>query len=168
MLITESIHYVDSDQSTDFRGAISPTGASAYADIALASGTPTDVGPQKCIINSVRLIAVQDTNWQVQFHSKSYSLHTASSYPNPSNLIGWSNHLSTVHPILANWTGAATTTATAYGTLYASYISGLNIPYEDRQGTGRLHVNLVNQGPTLKSAGDVGILHLRVGVIYAS
>ena len=168
MLITESIHYVDSSQSADFRGAISPGGASAYADIALASGTPAEVGPHKCIINSVRILAMQDTDWQVQFHSKSYSLHSASSYPNPSNLIGWSNHLSTAQNIPANWTGAATTTATTYGTMYASYVSGLNIPYEDLQGVGRLHVNLVNRGATGKTAGDVGIVHLRVGVIYAS
>ena len=167
MLITESIHFVDSQQATDFRGAISPA-ASAYADIALAQGSDTTVGPHKCIINSVRIVSIQDLSWRVEFYGKSYSVHTASSYPDPSQLIGWSDHLRSNDNIPANWTGIHTTTATTFGTLFASFIGGLNIPYEDRQGVGRLHVNLLNTSATAKSAGDVGLVHLRVGVVYAS
>ena len=174
MLITESIHHVDSDASSDFRNKINASGASQYADIALAAGTPSTVGPNKCVINSVRLLAIQDLDWQVQFHSKSYGsavgvAATQFSDVNGSHLVGWSNHLATTTNIPANWTDAHTTTATIYGsTTYASYISGLNIPYEDRDGTGRLHVNLVNKSATAKNPGDTGLIHLRVGVIYAS
>ena len=166
MLITESVHFVDSSQS-DFRENIVPL-ASAYADIALAAGTESTLGPHKCIISSVRIISVQDLAWRVEFWGKSYSVHTASSYGDPSQLIGWSDHLDSTDNIPANWTGIHTTTATRFGTMYASFITGLNIPYEDRQGTGRLHINLVNQGTAAKSAGDVGLIHLRVGVVHAS
>lgn len=166
MLITESVHFVDSSQS-DFRGAISPL-ASSYADIALASGTESTLGPHKCIISSVRIMSIQDLSWRVSFWGKSYSLHTASSYADPSQLIGWSDHLDSTDNIPANWTGIHTTTATLFGTMYVSFITGLNIPYEDRQGTGRLHVNLENTSATAKSAGDVGLVHLRVGVVHAS
>ena len=175
MLITESIHLVDSDASADFRNRIAPT-ASQYADIPLVAGTPSIIGPNKCIINSVRLLAIQDLNWRVEFYGKSYSTVavTASQFSgiNGSHLIGWSDHLATSGVIPANWTGTHATTATLYGsTTFASYISGLNIPYEDRDGTGRLHVNLVNTnsaGGTAKLPGDTGLIHLRVGVIYAS
>lgn len=177
MLISESIHFVDSDASSDFRGTIVPQ-ASQYADLALVSGTPSSVGPHKCIINSVRILGIQDINWRVEFYGKSYATvaNTASQFSGltGSSLIGWSDHLSTTTNVPGNWVGIHATTATLYGsTTYASYISGLNMPYEDRDGTGRLHVNLVNMSNNLiagatKSAGDLGLLHLRVGVVYAS
>lgn len=175
MLITESITYVDSVIGTDFFADIMPA-ASAFVDMQLAAGTVSPIGTHKCIINSVRLISMVDRDWRVEFHSKSYGTlaNTATKFTqsNFGGLVAWSNHLATTTNLPANWTGAGTATATAFGTLFVSYVSGLNIPYEDKEGKGQLHANLVNMsgsGTALtKGNGDSGLIHLRVGVIYCS
>lgn len=39
---------------------------------------------------------------------------------------------------------------------YLYYIDGLDVPYEDQDATGELHVSLVNRSATAKSAGAAG------------
>jgi len=162
--ITES-HFTFESASSDFTGAISPS-ASAYADLTV--GGDNTAGPVKSFINSVRLISKEDLKWRVEFYKKTYSkvINTASYFP--SNLLGWIYVQDTAGALPANWTGAGVSNATAYGTMYASYISGLNIPYEDRDGTGQIHVNIVNLAGQAKSAGSAGYLHIAVGTIAAS
>ena len=161
--ISES-HFSFESANSDFTGAVSP-GASDYADLTVGGG---NAGPTKCFITSLQAICKQDIDMRVEFYKKTYSrvVNTASYFP--TNLIGWVNLVGTSDALPANWTGAGVATATTYGTMFAWYLGGLSIPYEDRDGTGQVHVNVVNQSGTAKSAGQAGYLYLRVGTVQAS
>lgn len=169
--ITES-HFTFSSVPGAFDSALSP-GASQYADLTVggssqAANSGASGGPVKTFINSVLLLSKEDLKWRVEFHRKTLSnvVNTASYFP--SNLIGWTYVQDTGGALPANWTGAGVANATPYGTMFASFISGLNIPYEDADGNGQVHVNVVNLAGQAKSAGTAGYLYLSVGTIAAS
>jgi len=164
MLVKGSHFLFDSDQ-TQFRETL-VSQASEYEGLLVGGVT---AGPVKSFITSVRLLSLQDLAYRIEFHSKQYNaVNSASTYANPAHLIGIVNALPSTDALPQNWSGADMMTATAYGTMFAYFRSGLNIPYEDREGLGRLHVNLVNLDSTTKSPGDSGIVHLRVGVVAAT
>ena len=161
MYITDS-HFSFESAASDFTGAISP-GASAYADLTVGGG---NAGPLKAFITTVEVIGKQDLDMRVEFYKKTLSkvVNTASYFP--SNLIGWVNLVGSSDNLPANWTGAGVATATTFGTMFAWFLGGLSIPYEDRDpGNGELHVNVVNQSGTAKDAGTAGYLFLRVGTV---
>lgn len=164
MLVKGSHFFFDSDQ-TQFREELVAQ-ASEYEGLLVGGVT---AGPVKSFITSVRLLSLQNLPYRIEFHSMRYNnVNSASTYANPSHLIGIINALPTTDALPQNWSGADVMTATQYGTMYAYFRSGLNIPYEDRGGEGRLHVNLVNLGTVTKNPGDSGIVHLRVGVVAAT
>ena len=106
---------------------------------------------------------------RVEFYKKTLSkvVNTASFFP--SNLIGWVNLIGTEDNLPANWPGGRFAVATVYGTMFAWFVDGLSIPYEDIDpGEGQLHVNVLNQSGTAKSDGTAGYLYLRVGTVQAS
>ena len=161
MYITDS-HFSFESSASDFTGAISP-GASAYADLTVGGG---NAGPLKAFITTVEVIAKQDIDMRVEFYKKTLTkvVNTASYFP--SNLIGWVNLVGSGDNLPANWTGAGVATATTFGTMFAWFLGGLSIPYEDRDpGNGELHVNVVNQSGTAKDAGTAGYLFLRGGTV---
>lgn len=166
-LVTNSVHFVDSDYTTHFTGPIAGVGsgaldsASRYADIQIAEGSQ-NVGGNKLLIKSIRLLSIENVTYRVEFWEKSVPLATRSL--NAHGLLGAVNMVAP---------GGAQPTAyfaTAYqvATLFVYIAEQLDIPYHDKSGQGQLHVNLVNISGTAKSAGDVGALHLRVGTIAAS
>ena len=162
--ISES-HYSFESASTDFAAAIMPA-ASAYADLTVGGG---NAGPLKSFITTIHVMAVQDLDWRVEFHKKTYSkrVNTASYFP-PA-LIGYVNLIGSTDSLPSNWPGGRFAVATIYGTMFSWFVDGQSIPYEDIDpGEGQLHVNMVNQSGTAKSAGAAGYLWLRVGTVQAS
>ena len=170
-VVKESIAFIDSDTTTHFRNALA-TGASQFADISV-SGDASPAGQTKFCIESVRLLGMENRDYRVEFYSKSLSLVSATASFNLNNLLGYVNFYSstTLGSTTVLQGQQITQVATAYATMFAYFAQNLKIPYEDRSrsvgGTpagGQLHVNLVATG-TAKSAGDVGLVHLRCGVI---
>ena len=167
-LVTNSVQFVSSDYTTDFRRAIparvGDNVASDYADIQMADGA-SSVGANKVIIKSIRLLDIVSTHdWRVEFWNKTIAIATGESLNN-WGLLGVVDLYRT--PPVAQ-TGAIYATSYVTGTLYAMIVENLDIPYEDREGKGQLHVGLLNLSGTAKSAGDLGAVHLRVGTIAAS
>jgi len=181
MLVKESLFYVDSDYTIDFRSAIGArvgvVVASEAADLMIGrsvgdAATRASSGTVRGFVRSVRVLSLEDTAWRVQF------LERVAAQATPANL----NRYGLLGSVDIYNTGAVVNQASVYGSVHAtSYLSGtvfvyladgLNIPIVERTApgtavSGRLHVNLCNIGPTAKSAGDVGAVHLRVGVIAA-
>ncbi len=171
MVIKESIAFIDSDSTTHFRAAI-PSGASAFADISV-SGDALPAGQTKFCIESVRMLAMENKDYRVEFYNKSLSVNPATPSFNLNSLLGYVNFYSTT--TLGSTTvlqgQQITQVATGYATMYAYFAQNLKIPYEDRSQSkggypvgGQLHVNLVATGGA-KAAGDAGLVHLRFGVI---
>ncbi len=155
MYVSESINFVHS-RPGDFENALpAAVQASQYADLPIARGHSTPGGPHHIFIDSVRLLAAQNLRWRVEVWGRSLPRATA-----PLNPDSWA-------PLFT--TSFLTTEATPYGTMFAYYTHNIKIPYEDMEGRGELHVNLVNQdGTTAKSAGGAGFVHILVGTVSAT
>jgi len=169
--ISES-HFSFESATTDFTDAIVPS-ASDFADLTVGGASQSanegaSGGPIKSFITTIEAIAAQDLDWRVEFHKRTLSktVNTATYFP--PNLIGYVNLLGTTDNLPASWPGGRFAVATAYGTMFAWFVDGLSIPYEDADGLGQLHVNLLNQSATAKSTGTAGYLYLRVGTVQAS
>jgi len=172
MLVTNSIHFVESDYRSDFRTAIagvggtgSPQPASEYADIQIAQGGALNQGgPGHLIIKSVVVSSIENFNSKVEFYERSVPKATAAVEGTLNGLLGM------VQMIDQNAAQPNTYFATAYqqGTLFIRVAEGLDIPYWDKEAKGQLHVKLSNISAVNKSAGDVGAVHIRVGTIIAS
>ena len=159
--ISESFHYVRSADA-DFRTTLAPQ-ASEYADLPIVSAQAA--GPNRVWITSLKILSIQNLDWRVEFHGRSLAppkpTYTASGYLGTNSLQGY--------------VGFTNNAATAYGTCYLYYTHGLKIPYEDQDGEGELHLNLLNQsapnqvvGRSTKFAGDVVAVFIHVGTIDAS
>jgi hypothetical protein len=157
-------HFSFESAASDFTDAVA-VGASTYADLTVGGG---NAGPTKSFITTLEVIAKQDLDWRVEFYKKTYSsvINTASYFP--SNLIGFVNLLGSSDNLPSSWPAGHFAVATTYGTMFVWFLQGLSIPYEDRDGVGQLHVNLVNQSGTAKSTGTAGYLWLRVGTVNAA
>ena len=153
--ISESFHYVRS-VNTAFRNALVPQ-ASQFADLPIVSGQAA--GPNRVWITSLKILSRQNLDWRVEFHGRSLGtgsgLHSASGFANVNSLQGY--------------VGFTNNAATAYATSFLYYTHGLKIPYEDQEGKGELHLNLLNQhASTAKVANDAGEVFIHVGTIDAS
>ncbi len=162
--ISES-HYSFESPADAFDAALVPQ-ASTFADLTVGGG---NAGPTKAFITTLLAVGVQDLDMRVEFYKRTLSktVNTASYFP-PS-LIGWVNLIGSSDNLPANWPGGRFAVATTYGTMFAWFLDGLSIPYEDIDpGTGQLHINVLNQSATAKAAGSAGYLYLRVGTVQAS
>ena len=160
--ISESFHYVRSG-NTDFRNALSPQ-ASQYADLPIVSAQAA--GPNRVWITSLKILSIENLDWRVEFHGRSLSAGSGVTY-SASGYLGTNS--------LQGYVGFTNNAATAYATTFLYYTHGLKIPYEDQDGTGQLHINLLNQsapnqaaGRATKFAGDEGAVFIHVGIIDAS
>ena len=166
--VTFSTHFVDSNPRVDFiKGILARVDgsvASDYADIQMVKGADAINGSGSCIIESIRLLSQEATDWRVEFWDKSLPNATG------ADLLNWgllgAVDLYRIPP--SSQTGAYQATYYAVATLNCYLASGLSIPYKDREGKGQMHVNLCVLGGTAKSAGDVGQVQLKVGTIAAS
>lgn len=152
MYVSESINFVHS-RPGDFDASLI-TLASTYADLPIARGHSTPGGPHHVFLTSVRLLSAQNLKWRVEVYGKSLPVATAPTSPET-----WA-------PLYT--TSFLQSDATAYGTLFAYYTHGIKVPYEDMQGRGELHVNVLNADGTTKSAGSAGYVHLLVGTTSAT
>ena len=153
-LITESLHFVDSDYTTHFRDSLPFANGSEYEDIQMVQGS-VSTGPHQVFISSIRVLSMQRLDWRVEYWDKSLPVATGSNLNN--------------HGLVFSQNFSQVSAASQYGTVFAYIQTGLKVPYLDKQGLGQLHINLVNTNPnTAKLAGDTGAVHIRTGVIYAS
>ncbi len=155
MLTTESVHIFKSDAKTDLQAAL-PVQASAYVNLTVG-GVPR--GQLKGYITSVKIQSIQNLDWRIEFHSRRNSQASAFFFAAGAS---WYNSL-------LGYVGFTNNAATAYGTSYLYYTSGLKIPYLDEDGLGELHLNVLNQhAGTAKLPGDTGAIHVAVGFISGS
>ncbi len=152
MYVSESINFVHSRQG-DFENAL-PSLASQYADLPIARGHSTPGGPHHIFLNSIRLLTAQNLKWRVEVYGKSLPVATRNSSPETWVPLYTASFLQS--------------DATQYGTLFAYYTHGIKVPYEDMEGKGELHVNILNADGTAKSAGSAGFVHLLVGTTSAT
>ena len=154
--ISESFHYVRS-ANTNFTNGLIPQG-SQYADLPIVSASAA--GPNRVWITSLKIQSIQNLDWRVEFHGRSLAYGGGVTY-SASGYLGTNS--------LQGYVGFTNNAATAYGTCYLYYTHGLKIPYEDQDGTGQLHLNLLNQhAATAKLPGDTGAVFITVGTIDAS
>ena len=153
MAHVESIAFVSSDITTQFTDSLA-YGASEYEDLDLTGTGGVQSGEARCFVTSLRLITAQNNAWMVTVHDRASTYDSINGYQlNNNTLIDfW------------QWTAAQ---GVSVGTVYVYSVSGMKIPYRDRDGQGRLHVALHNQSTTSKIQGT-GYAHLKVGVIDAA
>ncbi len=170
MLVTNSIHFVESDYRSDFRTAIDGVGttttpASEYADIQMTQGGAVNQGgPGKIVIKSLIFTSIENWAPRVEFYERSVPKATLAV---EGSLNGLLSVVQTIE-LLGAQPSAYYATSYKQGTLFVRVVEGLDIPYWDKEAKGQLHVKLSNTSAVNKSAGDVGAVHLRVGTIIAS
>ena len=173
MLVTNSVHFTDSNHDTHFitaiaayaSGTLNTMPASEYADIQIVEGNPATAGNDgKLVVKSVRILSLEEIKWRVEFFDRSVPNATPASFTNWGLLGSYDGvHIGGPQP--------TTYYATAYkhaATVFVTLLEQLDLPIMDRTGQGQLHVRLSNIGNVAKSAGNVGAVHLRVGTIFAS
>lgn len=153
MVTKESIAFVSSNVSTQFTDSLGYN-ASEYENLDLTGAGAATVGEARCYVTSLRLITAQNLAWMVSIHDRASVYDTINGYDlNNNTLIDfW------------QWTAAQ---GISVGTVYVYSVTGMKIPYRDRDQTGLLHVALTNQSTTSKIQGT-GYAHLRVGVAAAA
>ena len=168
-LVTQSFQYVDSDYTSNFRLATVALVGSQYADLRMAGSSAVAGGNVKCFIETVRFLSLQNLDWRLDFYQNSIAngLHAATASVNAIGLLGGINFYSSTTNIPSNVSYQITQVATGFATLFVYLANNLHIPYEDRDGQGQLHLNLVTVGAA-KNAGDSGLVHVRVGTVQAS
>jgi len=144
--------------TTHFTGAIAAAGAAATAHLTVASGAvPEGLAAGRTVrsrLKSIRILSVQLLPWEVQLFHKATGIGGA--VIDSETFIGtWA------------FTGSGTpgdgSRATG-DTFYCFYVDGLDVPYEDLDGTGQIHVRLINRhAATAKIAGASGAIVIEFG-----
>jgi len=158
MKTTESFQYVTSDYKVDLLQAMLPQ-ASAFLHLQLIRGVPR--GDAKGYIATVKIGSTQRLDWRVEFHSRRVS-EASASFPSVSTTPATFNQL-------LGFTQFLPSEATPYASSFLYYRQGLRIPYQDEDGLGEIHMNILNNTNQLdlatKAAGDSGAMYVTIGFI---
>jgi len=130
------------DKDVSFIGAIAQN-AVEYADVALPSALSGVGGRARMRLTQVSIIATESLDYELLLFS---GVAHATSDPDTNTFLG-----------LVSFTAAASKRIAAAG-LYYYYVSGLDLPYNDDDATGKLHVGLVNRSAASKTAGAGGAM----------
>lgn len=121
------------------------TNAVEAENLVLASALQGVNGNAQNILYGVTINSVENLAWEVQFWAKDTFQTT-----NPDTDF-----------FLARWQFSASDGVRDAGTgLYRYYIDGLQIPYQDLDNTGELHMILVNRSAAAKTAGAGGAVRI--------
>ena len=163
MLVKDAIHFVSSDRDANFTDALI-TSASEYEDLQIVPGTTTTQSQThgRCWIKSVRLQAATNHAFTVVFLSRAGGVNRLSATPYNNAVIDFFKWVTT--------DAMATATEFIYGK------TGLNIPDQDDDNRGQLHVGIINDtvatkaavGATLPAGVFTQFMTLKIGVIQAT
>lgn len=130
---------VTSVSTTHFTGALA-TNAAETEDIALPGALAGVNGNARGEIRSITIISQQNLAWELEFWRSA-------------------THGATIDAdkFIGRWTFAAVDGVQEAGAgNFRYYIDGLDIPYDDADGTGKLHISLVNRDAVAKLAQGAG------------
>jgi hypothetical protein len=130
------------DSATYFTGAIVQN-AVAYADIPLPGALEGIGGRARVRLKMISIISKEALDWELMLFNK--DTHATSSVDTDSFCGRWSF----VSAMAVRIAGAG---------LYYYYIDGLDVPYTDADGTGELHLGLINRSAASKTAGANGAI----------
>lgn len=141
------------DSLTQFRGTLAQNaGVDLDLEMSGAATVPNPTalagvhGDCRGNLKSLTVVSVENLAWELLLWEKS-SHGTAV--------------LGTVR-FIGRWTFTATDAVRIAGAGdYFYYIDGLDVPLVDGDGTGKLHLTLVNRSAAGKSAGDAGAIQIR-------
>lgn len=136
---------VRSLRSVHFQGTIAQN-AIATANLQVPGAA---AGPVPMRVRNIEVISKENLAWELQFFG-------SAQFQVPAN-IDQDQYLGVWSFATADGIRQA---ATGY---YYYYIDGLDIPIVDQDGTGQLHVALVNRSAAGKSAAAAGELVIKVG-----
>ncbi len=128
------------DKDVEFTGAIAQN-AVEYEHIALPAALSGIGGRARVRLTMINIISTENLDWDLMLFSKDT---VATSDPDTNSFVG-------------RWGFVAANAVRIAGAgLYYYFISGLDVPYSDDDGTGELHVGLVNRSAASKTAGAGG------------
>jgi len=155
LIVKENFFYVESNRLTQFTDALVQY-ASEYETIAIHQ-----TGPNKTYLTSLTLTTATNHAFTIMVKSRSGSPDQLAATPYKSSVIDY-------------WK-FDTTDALAQGTQWIYAVTGMKIPVIDEEGTGSLHLGLVNESSQTKAALGTtspagtgiqfGYIHLRAGLI---
>lgn len=143
--------------SVHFTGAIAAAGAAATEHLAPSTTVPEGLAAGRTVrsrLKSIRILSVQLLPWEVQLFHRATGI--GGSVIDTESFVGtWS------FPGSGNIGDGSRATS---DTFYYYYIDGLDVPYEDLDVTGKVHVRLVNRhAATAKIAGADGAIAIELG-----
>ncbi len=135
--------------ATYYRGALA-LNAVATENVTLPVALEGTNGNGLNIISGITINSKENLAWELQFWGSSAFQTT-----NPDTDL-----------FLGRWAFAAGDGVQDAATgLFRYYIDGLNMPYQDENNTGKLHMALVNRSAAAKTAGDAGGIRI---IVWAS
>ena len=163
MLVKDAIHFVTSDRDANFTDSLI-TSASEYEDLQIVPGTTTTQSQThgRCWIKSVRLHAATNHAFTVVFLSRAGGINRIAATPYNNAIVDF-----------FKW-AATDAIATASEWVYGK--TGLNIPYQDEELRGQIHIGIINDsaatkgalGATLSAGVGAQYMTLKIGVIQAT
>ncbi|SRR6266487_212903 len=141
-----------------FTGAIAAAGAAATAHLTVASGAvPEGLAAGRTVrsrLKAIRIVSVQLLPWEVQLFHKATGIGGAV-IDNETFIGTWA--------FAGSGTPGDGSQATG-DTFYYYYTDGLDVPYEDLNLTGQVHLRLINRhAATAKIAGASGAIVIELG-----
>lgn len=133
-------------RTRDFIGSLAQN-AAATANVQVPGNVK---GPAKHRLKSIVVISAENLAWELQFFA-------SANFKQPGNI---DNDLFLGYYLFATnnavqWSGAG---------YFYYYIAGLDIPIEDADNTGALHIALVNRSAAAKTAGALGEMVIVLGL----
>ena len=140
------IHKIRSDKDTHFAGAIAQN-ASEEENLALPKGITGFGDHCKARLKTITLQSDENLNWEIMLFSSDTFANTDLDL---DTFIGYWNF------------GTGAVRIAGAGQFYY-YIAGLDVPYQDDDASGELHVALVNRSAATKTAGAAGEVVIEFG-----
>ena len=135
---------VSTNASTQFRATLAQN-AALFLSLDVASfglGQRVDA-----IIKGIQILSVENLAWELWF------FRTAAQDAADPNVNRWTGL----------WTfAAASGLQVGAAGLYHYSVTGLEIPYQDEDGTSKVHMALINRSVGAKSAGDAGRIRVQL------
>ena len=132
---------VRTDKDTHFTGAIAQN-AKEDENVVLPGAMSGVNGNARNMVRSLMLQSDENLAWEVAFWSKD-------SFEDTSDM--------DADAFRSRWSFVVADGVQYGGTgQYYYYIDGLNIPYQDEDNSGELHISLVNRSSSGKSSGSSG------------
>lgn len=146
--MTPFTYLLATDPDDQFTDALA-TNAVENENLVLPGSLAGVNGAAQGYVRSITIVSDQNLSWELQWYQ-------ADTFQNADP---------EVDSFLSYWLFAAADGVQVAGTgLYRYYVDGLAIPYRDSDGSGEMHLSLVNRSATSKNAGATGEIKVTLGV----